>query len=117
MAALEEKFFESHIKKSWLCWRFIDGIFLIWDRSENELKQFIEKLNEFHPTRKFTCGYSRERVHFLDVQVVLEKNKISTDLHVKETDIYQYLHPSSCHPCHCVKSILNSLTTQPNMFE
>ena len=94
-----------------------DGIFLIWDRGENELKRFIEKLNEFHSTRKFTCGYSRERVHFLDVQVVLENNEISTDLHVKETDINQYLHPSPCRLCHCVKSILNSLTTQPNMFE
>ena len=89
MTALEEKIFESHIK-SWLWCRYIDDIFLIWDHGENELKQFIEKLSEFHPTRKFTCGYSWERIHFLDVQVILENNEISTDLYVKETDIHQY---------------------------
>ena len=47
------------------------------------------KLNKSHPTIKFTCDYSRERVHFLDVQVILENNKISNDLHVKETDSHQ----------------------------
>ena len=114
MAALEEKIFESHIKKSWLWRRYIYDIFLIWDHGENELKQFIEKLNEFHPTRKFTCGYSRERIHFLDVQVILENNEISTDLYVKETDLHQYLHQSSCHPCYCVKSILNSQALRLN---
>ena len=30
---------------------------------------------------------------------------MSTNLYVKETDSHQYLHPSSCHPYHCVKSI------------
>ena len=58
-----------------------------------------------NPTIKFTCDYSRERVHFLDVQVLLGNNEISTDLYVKETDSHQYLHPSSCHPYHFVKSI------------
>ena len=69
---------------------------MIWHHGKNELKQFIGKLNKFHPTIKFTCGYSR---------VILENNEISTDLYVKETDSHQYLHPSSCHPYHCVKSI------------
>ena len=50
----------------------IDDIFMIWHHGENEPKQFIEKLNKFHPTINFTCDYSRERVHFLDVQVILE---------------------------------------------
>ena len=75
---------------------------MIWHHGENELKQFIEKLN------KFTCDYSRERIHFLDVQVIFENNEISADLYVKEMDSHQYLHPSSCHPYHCVKSILYS---------
>ena len=69
MAALEEEILESLIKKTWLQWRYKDDIFMIWHHGENELKQFIDKLNKFHPTKKFTCHYSRERVHFLDVQV------------------------------------------------
>ena len=74
---------------------------MIWHHGENEVEQFIDKLKKFHPTIKFTCDYSRERVHFLDVQ----NNEMSTDLYVKETDSHQYLHPSSCHPFNCVKSI------------
>ena len=67
-------------------WRYIDDIFMIQHHGENKLKQFIDKLNKFHPAIKFTCDYSRERVHFLDVQVILENKEISTDLYAKETD-------------------------------
>ena len=58
--------------------------------------------------------YYRERVHFLDVQVVLKNNEISADLYVKETDSHQYFHPSSCHTCHCIKSIPNSQALRLN---
>ena len=64
MAALEEEILESLVKKPWLWWRYIDDIFVIWHHRENELKQFIDKLNKFHPTIKITCDYSRERVHY-----------------------------------------------------
>ena len=77
MAALEEEILESLIKKPSLGWRYINDIFMIWHHEENELKQFIDKLNKFHPTIKFTCDYSRERVHFLDVQVILTKYQLT----------------------------------------
>ena len=105
MAVLEEEILESIIKKLWMWWRYIDDIFMIWYHGENQLKQFIDKLNKLHPTKKFTGDYSRERVHFLDLQVILENNEISADLYVKETDSHQYLHPLSFQPYHCVKSI------------
>ena len=81
---------------------------MVWIHGENELKQFIDKLNKFHPTVKFTCDYCREKVHFLDLQVILE-NEISADLYVKGTGINQYVH-TSCHPYHWVKSIPYSQT-------
>ena len=116
MAALEGNILESLSKKSWLWWRYIDDSFMIWHHGENELKQFIDKLNKFHPTIKFTCDYSRGRVHFLDVQVISENNEISTDLYVKETNSHQYLHPSSCHPYHWVKSIPYSQALRLNQI-
>ena len=64
IAALEEEILEFLITKPWLWWRYIDDIFMIWHHRENELKQFIDKLNKFHPTIKITCDYSRERVHY-----------------------------------------------------
>ena len=96
--ALEEKTLESLSKNHWLWWRYVDDVFRISHHGENELKKFIDKLNKFNTTIKFTCDYSRERVHFLHVQVILEINRISTDLYVKERHSHQYLQPSSCHP-------------------
>ena len=48
MAALEEEILESLIKNSWLWWRYMDDIFMIWHHGENELKQFVDKLDKFH---------------------------------------------------------------------
>ena len=47
---------------------------------------FLEKRNNFHPSIKFTCEYSREKINFLDVQVIVRKGKLITDLYVKKTD-------------------------------
>ena len=80
--------------------------------SKNRKKVPLQELNLL----KLNCDYSQERVHFLDVQVILEINEISTDLYVKETDSHQYLHPSSCHPYHCVKSIPYSQALRLNQI-
>ena len=86
MAALEEDFLETLIKKLWLWWRYIDGIFMIWQHGEDELKIFLDKLNNFHSSIKFTCEYSRENVNHLDVQVIVTKGKLITGLYIKQTD-------------------------------
>ena len=86
MAALEEDFLETLIKKLWLWWRYIDGIFMIWQHGEDELKIFLDKLNNFHSSIKFTCEYSRENVNHLDVQVVVTEGKLITGLYIKQTD-------------------------------
>ena len=46
--------------------------------------------------------------------MILENNKISIDLYVKEKNSHQCLHPSSCHPYHCVKSIPYSQASRLN---
>ena len=106
MAALEKDFLETRIKKKpWLWWRYIDDIFMIWQHGEDELKIFLEKLNYFHPSIKFTCEYSREKVNYLEVQVIVREGKLITNLNINQTDTHQYLDPSSCYPYHCTKSI------------
>ena len=43
---------------------------------------------------------------FLDVKVSKNvDNDLSTDIHIKSTDVHQYLHFSSCHPRKCKESI------------
>ena len=86
-------------------WRFIDDIFIIWTEGEEKLEEFINYLNNAHETIKFTSKWSKERIEFLDVEVINESGKLETDVYVKPTDSHQYLHYSSCHPSGCKKSI------------
>ena len=80
MMALEERLLSGATDKPWLWWRFIDDIFLIWRHGEEKLKKFLDSLNQAHESIKFTAEWSKERVSFLDVQVIKEGNRIITDL-------------------------------------
>ena len=83
----------------------IDDIFMIQQYGEHQLIEFLKLLNECHPTIKFTYEYSREKINFLDVQIIKQGQKLVTDLYIKPTDTHQYLDASSCHPFHCKRSI------------
>ena len=77
-----------------------------WDHSLAELEDFINRLNSFHPTIKFTHTVSDTSVSFLDVNISKNVDStLSTDIHIKSTDVHQYLHFSSCHPRKCKESI------------
>ena len=39
-------------------WCYIDDIFMIWEHGEEELQKFLETLNCYHSTIKFTAEYS-----------------------------------------------------------
>ena len=62
MAYFEEKFLESFEKKPMTWWRYTDDIFFLWEHGEEPLKVFIEQINMFHSTTKFTAEYSKEEV-------------------------------------------------------
>ena len=92
--------------RPWIWWRYIDDIFFIWTSDEESLTRFIDHMNSFHRTIKFTSEYSTTETHFLDVVIRKEENGLkTTDLFVKPTDKHQYLHSTSCHPRHCKTSI------------
>ena len=114
MAALEEKILSKVKKKPSVWWRYIDDIFFIWEHGEESLQEFINEINSFHPTIKFTADWSKEKVNFLDVEVTLKNSVLSTDLFVKPTDTHQFLDPTSCHPYHCKKGIPYSQTLRLN---
>ena len=61
MAALEENI-SSKVKKKASVWgRYIDDIFFIWEYGEESLKEFINYINTFHHTIKFTADCSKEK--------------------------------------------------------
>ena len=59
MGIFEETHIDPLIKqKVQLYLRYIDDTFFIWTGSENELQQFISKINKVHPSIKFDFNYS-----------------------------------------------------------
>ena len=114
MDSLEEDILSNSILKTLVWWRYIDDIFMMWEHGEEELQKFLETLNCYHPTIKFTAEYSRAKINFLDVTVIKKGNQLVTDLYIKPTDTHQYLHASSCHVSHCKKSIPFSQTLPLN---
>ncbi len=105
MGDLEERMLASAPCRPWIWWRYIDDVFFIWTSDEDSLLTFINHMNSFHRTIKFTSEYSPHQAHFLDVTIRKEDNLITTDLYSKPTDTHQYLHSSSCHPRHCKTGI------------
>ena len=55
---------------------------MLWQHGEKALKKFLEILNSYHPTIKFTANYSREKITFLDVEVIKKGNQLVTDLYI-----------------------------------
>ena len=103
--ALKNAPFQPH---TWL--RYIDDFFMIWTEGPDNLKIFIDYLNNIHSTIKFTSSHSSTNIPFLDVSVSLtNEGSISTDLYTKPTDKHQHLLYSSCHPLHTKKAIPFSL--------
>ena len=86
--------------KVWL--RFIDDIFMIWEHGLENLQEFIDYLNNIHPTIKFTSEHSCEKIAFLDTTVKIDTDfTLFTTLYEKPTDTHLYLHYTSSHnpPC------------------
>jgi hypothetical protein len=85
--------------------RLIDDIFFFWNSSEVLLLEFINFLNDCHPSIKFEATYSKDKIHFLDTEVYIQDNTVRTTIFTKPTDKKQYLHFSSYHPAHVTKAI------------
>ena len=115
LAEFEERLLDAYQKEykisphTWL--RYIDDVFFIWTGTEDSLKHFLQFCNSFAERSNmksvisFTSHYSRTSVNFLDTTVKLEDSKISTTLYSKPTSSHDYLHRSSYHVKHVLKSL------------
>ena len=56
--------------------RFISDIFLIWNGTETEFDNFLEKINEYYPSIKFEYEMSRAEINFLDTIMLEVDNKL-----------------------------------------
>ena len=73
-------------------------MFFIWTHGEEKLALFSNDLNYYHPNSNFTHESNKEHIVFLDLNVKLLGNNLSTDLYIKSTERHQYLHYTSSHP-------------------
>jgi hypothetical protein len=105
MAQLETKFLSNQpcTPSVWL--RFIDDIFLVWDHPREEFELFMQDLNSFHHSIKFTMEISTQEIHFLDTTIYKCNNQLASRLYTKPTDSHLYLRYDSCHPKNCIHSI------------
>ena len=78
-------------------------MFSLWDTNREEINNFIEHANNYHPTIKFTADISDKEIIFLDTCIYkgarFEKESIlDTRTYFKPTETFQYTHFKSCHP-------------------
>ena len=59
-------------------------MFLIWTHGTQD--SFLNELNKFHNNLSCTYETSTERVNFLNLNLSLKNDAISTDLYVKSTN-------------------------------
>ena len=80
MAELEEKILIAFEEKAMIWWWYI--FFLFVNMEKILQKKFLNKLNSFYPTIKFTGKYAKERIIF-QMQIQDQQGELMTDLFVK----------------------------------
>ena len=95
--------FGIYIRENWK--RYLDDCFIFWTKTQEDLQKFHSILNNLHESIQFTMEASTKNLPFLDLFIVKEGNRITTDLYSKETDTHQYLDFRSCHPSHTKRNI------------
>ena len=76
MSEFEEKHIYLQIKnKSVIYLRYIGDTFMVWIKSESELKHFTNEINKKHQPIKFDFKFSKESIEFLGIIVYIDSKK------------------------------------------
>ena len=88
MAEFEQKYVYPLIKdKSILFLCYIDDIFIVWTKSEKQLKDFMSELNQKHPSVNFDYKFDCKQIEFLGTLVYIDQqNELETTLFRKSSD-------------------------------
>uniref|UniRef100_A0A8C5MGY3 Reverse transcriptase domain-containing protein n=1 Tax=Leptobrachium leishanense TaxID=445787 RepID=A0A8C5MGY3_9ANUR len=111
MDAFEKNFVYSHpffARFVHVWWRYIDDVFGIWLGNLEDLETFFKDINGVSEHIKFTMTHSRERIDFLDLTLIIEGERLSSDLFTKPTDRNSLLHFRSFHPANTLRSLPRS---------
>ena len=100
MDEIETNFLKTQEFHPLVWFRYIEDVFIIWTHGPDKLLKFMTSI------QKFTYESNKENITFLDLNVSLSWNKLTTDLHTKSTDKHQYFHYTSAHAAHTKLSII-----------
>ncbi|XP_043217474.1 uncharacterized protein LOC122379376 [Amphibalanus amphitrite] len=113
MNAVETRILASDRLQPALYLRYIDDIFGIWTHGSQNLDEYIQFINSFHPCLKFsferTDLSSQRQIPFLDTLITVEPSgAYTTELYVKPSAAPILLHFDSSHPMQTKRSLIHS---------
>ena len=74
----------------------IGDTFMVWTKSEKQLKDFMSELDQKHPSIKFDYKFDCKQIEFWDT--LDQQNKLQTTLFRKSSDRQKFLNAKSEHP-------------------
>ncbi|CAF4618116.1 unnamed protein product [Rotaria socialis] len=120
MSAWQKKIVEEQTKTGEFYGRYIDDIFMTWNRSKEELRKLLDDANTWHPNIKldYKIGYS---LPFLDVQLKNNNGILLTSVYHKPAAEPCITPFTSDHPRHVfantIKNFLERATRYSSTFE
>ena len=108
--SLEKKFI-SLSDKIFKWYRYRDDIICFWLGDEEELANFVSRINAIHSTLKFTYEWSKTEINFLDLTLYKDERFKNTQIldikcFSKPCDTFQYLSRDSSHPNPCFSGMI-----------
>ena len=84
---------------------YIDDYAGIGTSTKKEFEDFLQYVNDFHPSLSHTYDILSNSDNFHDISISLTQHGITTDIFHRDTDTNSYLRYESAHPPSCKKSI------------
>ena len=105
----------QHKHKIFYSGRYRDDGFIIYHGNKEEIENFFDLANNFHPYVKFTYDISNTNVDFLDIhlykgQRFAEEQVLDMKTYFKPTNSFMYLQRNSCHSKHVFSGFIKGET-------
>ncbi|CAM4846375.1 unnamed protein product [Rotaria magnacalcarata] len=107
MAKWQKNIVEEQTKTGEFYGRYIDDIFMTWNRSEEELRKFLDDVNTWHPNIKLDYKIGNS-LPFLDVQLTNHNGILSTSVYHKSAAEPYVIPFTSDHPRHVFINIIQT---------
>ena len=86
--------------------RFIDDKLAAFLGTKDQAVEFVNWLNTLWPGLTFTFEWSDRSIKFLNVEILITRDGLETNMYVKPTNPQLYLHYSSAHPPQVFRAII-----------